>query len=304
MAGAYPDYPSQRMAYDADGTVVLISNGADNGLVSVSDPPQTFPYVEATQTEKENLNDEDTGTDVNDAQTLNASILWCLMFPELRDLLGIYYAWSFQTSSTKWTDVSADTTNGADGSWTSLSYTGRELPLQADHRDTIQTISQTAKRSVRYFISDGSASGGRRMRSCHIYGMIAASETPDRILFLDDATGLEFAISGSAPETQDWGDRPRGSILDWDIRLRNNSAVAGNNLTANTVIISAEELTGSSGGWYSFSDDGSSFATTETVTSISPEANSGVLNVRQTLDEADSPGLQTARLKVTVASWT
>ncbi|MCH7473667.1 MAG: hypothetical protein IIA27_03255, partial [Gemmatimonadetes bacterium] len=136
-----------------------------------------------------------------------------------------------------------------------------------------------------------------------VYGLISSGETPDRILFLDEATGLEFGTGGSTPDIMDFGDRPRGSIIDHEFRLRNNSTVAGNNLTATTIVLTREAQHGDMDMWMTYDLDGGGFMTTETVTSLAPETNSALLTMRLDVDDAAVLFVWAARTRVAVTTW-
>jgi hypothetical protein len=131
-----------------------------------------------------------------------------------------------------------------------------------------------------------------------MYGLISSGETPDRLLFIDDSTGLEFT------EPLDWGDVPRGTTLDYDIKVKNNSGT----LTANTNVLDFEALTGTSDTYYTIKETGGSFATTLSITSIGAgvtyPSGANVITVRLAVPDAAGFAAESARLFVSTVSWT
>jgi hypothetical protein len=108
MAGNYPDQPSWRMAIDRDGTQLLYV-ASDNTI------------SQGTSAELRTLNDETPGG-VNSSD--NGYTVF--MFPEARDIDGLYINWTqgqFGPSPNS-VQVSTNTTNGFDGTWTSLGTVG------------------------------------------------------------------------------------------------------------------------------------------------------------------------------------
>ncbi len=291
MAGAYNDYPGARMGIDADGTIGLLSQA--DGTTFVAGRAPAIAWTEMSGAQMTSLNNEDASDDIfgphNDHEV-------CIIFPEKRDIDGLFMAWDAITSGG--TSYSADTTNGIDGSWTTLSYAGFDWDADDEYRDNIQGLSQTGVRAIRHFNGAQNAD----WRGAHTYGSMASGETPDRIIFLDEASGLEFGQS-TAPEQMDFGDRPRGSIKDHEFRVRNNSTVAGNNLTATTIVLTREALTGSMDTWMTYDENGGGFMTSETVTSLAPETNSALLTMRLDIADAATLFVWAARTKVAVTTW-
>lgn len=289
--GTYNDAPGARMALDADGSIGFyqISSSATFG---VGDPPAAA-WNEMTSAERIKMNNEDASDDI----TLSGGDYWAgWLFPELRDIDGVFFA--SDNVSGGGSDYSTNTTNAVDGTWTTMSYVGIQWIADDLYRDNIDAQSLTGVRCVRAF----NTSTGADIRGLHVYGSIASGETPDRLLFLDESSGLEFGQS-TAPEIMDFEDRPRGSIIDFEWRLRNNSAVAGNNLTANTITINREALTGVMDTWMTYDEGGGGFMTSESITSLAPETNSALLTTRLDVADAASLFVWAARTKVAVASW-
>ncbi len=292
MAGTYNDAPGARMGWDADGSILLSADPNIGGFTVGMSPREE--WVEASLANRQNANDENH---ISDWALSGNDFLVALIFPEKRDIDGVFFA--SPTISAGGSDYSVDTTNAVDGSWTTMSYVGFDWDIDEDYRDNIDAQSLTGVRCVRWFNSATSID----LSAMHIYGSMATGETPDRIIFLDEDSGLEFGQSTDDISIMDFGDRPRGSIIDFEFRVRNNSTVAGNNLTATTIVLTREALFGSMDTWMTYDEAGGGFMTSETVTSLAPETNSGLLTLR--LDIADAASLQVwaARTKVAVTTW-
>jgi hypothetical protein len=150
------------------------------------------------------------------------------------------------------------------------------------------------------FKTVGSENNQARLAAFHWYGVIADDANPDRLMFIDDDTGLEY------DEVQDWGDIPRGSVHDKEIYLYNNSAT----LSATSNVITFEGLYEDSYSWYTIMDNGSTapaFSTSITVDGpISPGTrypSTDTLTLRLTVDPDENLGPAAARLKLATGDW-
>ena len=280
-AGSYPDAPSRRMALDDDGTVMGRRNQGGTGSL-----------LEATGAQKADMQREDgTATYWQIAGGSAGSWYLFMIFPELREFDGIYCG--FVTSILTEVHSSGDTTNTFDGTWTQrIADIDNPANTLISYRTDITSVAVSNVRGIRVRTNDTGSE--QRFEQAHIYGEISAGETPDRLLWFDQATALEFA------KPQDYGDVPRGSAEDKVTYLKNNSAA----LTANTVQVTAEDLFGGSGGWFTF-DEGTGFSSTLSLaSSIANGANSPNITVRRITPDAGALGLHAARAYVNVGSWT
>jgi len=283
-AGSFPDAPSRRMAMDLDGTI-----WARYGL---GQPVTEWPGANVTELSDEDDNNLSVRGWAN-GQGI-AQFVW--IFPELREIDGFFGRYNSATISL--VETSVDTTNGKDGVWlTAISDYDDSSGIDTfdSYRDEITSLALASKRSVRARGGvDNSGSETLLVQSFHIYGEIAAGETPDRLLWIDNDDDLEFA------KPQDYGDVPRGSASDHVAYLHNNSST----LAANSVQITAEDLFRGSGAWYTF-DDGTGFtATLSLASSISNGANSPNITIRRIIPDTEILGVHAARALVSVGSWT
>jgi hypothetical protein len=314
MAGSYPDAPFRRMAYDADGTIVWWArpDATNNNWSAIN----TTTIVEWTTTQKQNSNNEGAQFAVSWEHRPGdiGTRFFAWIFPEPRDIYG-YYMFMRSTNGVGLDKVmqlqtSTDSTNGVSGTWTThiveedltanLWHAGSNYSNSTAYRIAIRNQYIPDVRVYRFIIYQvyGLARDPVRVDGSHIYGEIAAGQTPDRLLFIDELTGLEF----DAPI--DWGDVPRGTTLERDIRIRNNSST----LTAADNDLNFEALSGLSDTWHSIKDGGGSFGPTLNIASIAPGATypaaGDPLTVRLMVAMDEQLSLQASRLRLFTNSWT
>ena len=194
---------------------------------------------------------------------------------------------------------SADSTNGLDGTWINATLPNGSVPVNMIDddvwRDSIQpcTFSEAIKvLRVRYFSSYGGIGGSRvYIYALHIYGVKAAGEVPDDILFLDDdASGDPEFI-----RDLDFGDRPEGTTVTHRIKLLNSSTTKiANNLTLSLIDVD-----------FSFSmDEGATWVTGATITSLAPQGTSSSILIKNTIPPPTQMlGPRAPRFEVTIGSW-
>lgn len=202
MAGAYPDQPSYRMAWHRDGTQVFV-----NGM-------------NLSQANLNTLNSESGAAVITSSRTL-------VLFPELRDLDAV---WLNGSGGSIATEVSVNTTNGIDGTWTTgpTVTAGADAgnPLGSGWRTSIASSSTLAIRGIRFTVDN--------LRNIHLYGEIAPQVVEDRIEFWHPTIDQKINVGAL-----DWGNTPRQSTDQRTFRLKNMSPT----LTAFGVIVSAAALT-------------------------------------------------------------
>lgn len=285
MAGFYPDVPSNRIAYDVDGTVLLkqLYNTSQSWV-------QQDPSVATA------LNNESTGVGV--AGNSVDFMRFCLMFPEPYDVDGLYANVYTQVSGSGAVDWSNDTTNGTDGTWStaaglSISISSSGVPLiNPAYRTSITTGSISGATALRVRASSASDVDWGRL---HIYGKPSTLVDPE-LVEIWDSTGT--ARVGGA--YFDWGDAPRLGVFDKTFTVKNRSATA----TANDTVVSAEAATGTIDLAHSFSLDGTNFSSTVSIPSIAAGAASSVVHVRVSLPVDAGLGVWAARIRAIPTTWT
>lgn len=305
MAGSYPDAPGRQMAWDDDGTVAYSFSCEFDADKADADPEA--PGAELTPTVMGNLNKAFNTSDYNTlvydfgqvGQNGHMILVW--IFPELRDIDGMFIA----CYSGAWYDgdleSSANTTNGIDGTWANQksgsSFWHQTPSVYRNYRDSseIFTLAVSGAKSLRLWM-EGSNVVEPEVYGVHIYGEIASGQTPDRILFLDpDDSDNEFS------KPLDFGDEPRGGTTNSDtFKIKNNSAT----LTAGSIQITAEALWESSGGWYTFSENDSDYYATLSVTGTLTAGSTKLIYMRQDIPGTELLGLHNPRIQCSVGSWT
>jgi hypothetical protein len=289
----YPTLPGRRFEYDIGGGSVYTGN--DIGDIT------TILSQELTT----KLNSENNSAAVLAGETVNTKTLktvW-LFLPEKVLVAGLGMVHSLTNRITADGEVlvagSPDSTNGLDGTWLdAVLPNGAIPPVMMDDdvwRDSIQpcTFSEPVKvLRIRY---QANASGGSttylRLYALHLYGMKAVGEIPDDILFLDDD-------SPGDPEfirDLDWGDRQEGTTIMKRIKLFNSSTTKiAHNLSLSLVDTD-----------FLFSmDEGITWITEATITSLSPQGMSASMIVKNTIPPPTQLlGPRAPRFEVSIGSW-
>jgi hypothetical protein len=277
MAGNYPDAPSWRMAYDRDGTVGLYINGS-NVITTMTSGQMAV------------LNDESDAFAVNSADNNPAHRL-VLIFPELRDIDGYFRNLPADNSVA---EVSADTTNGLDGTWITISSSASTSAVAAKptYRTGVVSTTHLAKRAIRFTnVRLGS------MRNLHLYGEPAPGENPNRLALWHPT--LDQRVT---PAYFDWGNVPRSSSGDRLFRVKNLSAT----MTAASVRVAMETLTDASPsvpGQHAVSSDGTTFLAQVNIGSLSPGAISGPVTLRRITPSNAVLSLWSFRVFAESTSW-
>lgn len=295
------------MAYHLDGTVAWYNdNHGGNG--SWASAPVSKTYMSEAQ--KSVLNNEaENNLFTIDRRVTNPSITAYVgvVFPEPRDVVGWHihlHADALENGAElrgfEWSD---DSSNSIDGTWnTIIGSQSTDYAFTQDnsyrYRIAIEAISAPACRSMRFMVRDndtGTASAA--LTAFHVYGSISAGETPDRVVFIDNSTGLEFT------GVHDWGDVPRGTTLDKEIKIKNNSAT----LSASDIDLAFGALTGSSNTWHTLSDSGAAFGSTLNIAGpIAAGASypaADTITLRLTVAANEGLSLQSAYLSALVNTW-
>lgn len=333
MAGSYPDAPFRRMAWDEDGSILWSAPSLQATYTSVV----TTQIVEYSVARKQKFNNEDEiGNDsVNVGSFVAAQPFQAfqIIFPEIRDLYGIAY-WCNATLAQaddirnrrmpNHVEVSANTPNGVTGAWVSIfpgDWEDATYPCHAPH--DIYTWNYWYRigivndaplpvfgiRSIRWMQAPGeNLIGSASWHHIHLYGDKSTGVTPDRLLFIDMDTGLEF----QAP--LDWGDVPQGTTLYHKIRMFNNSTT----FTANDVILDFEALTGESDTWHSLrrvddfinnNHEGGAYAARYEIASMPPltyypTLSTDALFIRLIVADNEDVGPNASRLQAETTAWT
>lgn len=288
----YPTLPGRRFEYDVGGGSVYYGNDI-NDITTV-----------LTSEQMALLNGIGNTSAVISREVTQAEVIrtvW-MFLPERYVVAGLGMIHKASTSGGACSITvagSADSTNGLDGTWINATLPNGSIPVNMVDddvwRDSIQpcTFSEAIKvLRVRYFAPFGGISGSRvTIYALHIYGVKAEGEIPDDILFLDDdASGDPEFI-----RDLDFGDRPEGTTVTHRIKLRNSSMTKiANNLTLSLIDVD-----------FTFSmDEGATWVTGATITSLAPQGTSNSILIRNTIPPPTQMlGPRAPRFEVTIGSW-
>ena len=288
----YPTLPGRRFEYDVGGASIYYGNDVND---------ITTPLTSEQMSLLNGIGN--TSAVISRDVTLSEVIrtVWVFL-PERYVIAGLGMIHKLSTSGDGCSISvagSADSTNGLDGTWINATLPNGSVPVNMIDddvwRDSIQpcTFSEAIKvLRVRYFSSYGGIGGSRvYIYALHIYGVKAAGEVPDDILFLDDdASGDPEFI-----RDLDFGDRPEGTTVTHRIKLLNSSTTKiANNLTLSLIDVD-----------FSFSmDEGATWVTGATITSLAPQGTSSSILIKNTIPPPTQMlGPRAPRFEVTIGSW-
>jgi hypothetical protein len=289
----YPAVPGRKMALSLDGSLVGFNNSASNvGLATV------FGSTDMAQLDGESpAKDSNTAFPANSISSAN---FLYVLFPELRDISTFFLRFSSNGGGTITVSVqvSADTTNGADGTWTSLTFTGVgvQAGIVGDWWRSITwpviTAGQTGSiKAIRFQVNNTNSQAF--LRQVHIFGKKSTGQAADDVIFLGTDQVNELTAD------LDLGDLQAASgPYDTTIAVKNVSSFK----TANSVVL---DFQGSYTGDFQVSiDGGSTFGSTKTITSMAPAAIQPIV-IRNTPPSASGGNYipRAANLRAVVTSW-
>jgi hypothetical protein len=291
MAGAYADYPDNRIAYHLDGTVGFANR--------VGDAPTPLSAGQLWTMNNE-LTDLVATEDIADWPGGNTiQMMWGLVFPAPLDLDAVFERIFLNGvgSTNLGPDVqtSTNTTNGQDGTWTVLRGFSAGTSVVPDYRSTTPVVSVAAGiTGIRWRWGVATAMQNFDVRAVHLFGRYSAAS--NRLELWDPSVDQRIDPAGL-----DWGNTPRSTTDTRTFRVKNRSAT----LTANSIVISAGDS--STAGEIASSLDfniGSGYAATQNIGNLAPGAISGVVTIRRTLSSVHPLGAAAGLVIATPGSWT
>ena len=288
----YPTLPGRRFEYDVGGGSVYFGNDVND---------ITTPLTSEQMALLNGIGN--TSAVISRDVTLSEVIrtVWVFL-PERYVIAGLGMIHKLSTSGDGCSISvagSADSTNGLDGTWINATLPNGAIPANMIDddvwRDSIQpcTFSEAIKvLRLRYYAPFDAVDDSRiYIYALHIYGVKAAGEVPDDILFLDDdASGDPEFI-----RDLDFGDRPEGTTVTHRIKLQNSSTTKiANNLTLSLIDVD-----------FTFSmDEGATWVTGATITSLAPQGTSASILIKNTIPPPPQMlGPRAPRFEVTIGSW-
>lgn len=292
MAGNYPDVPSWRMAWDRDGTQAYLIRAIYNDII---------PVASADMITLNSENELFVTFNVQDSAAGNKLMLW---FPEKRDVDGFFInaTGDGQESPQQVSvEVSTDTTNGIDGTWTQIkaAYMTPQSVLPT-YRTNIQSSTALGVRAIRFVWAQTTSFGHVRSKAFHVYGEPIPGANPNRLSLWHPT--LDQRIT---PAHFDWGDVPRSSSADKQFRVKNLSST----LTANSIRVAQEALADAASGnpsvpgQHTLSVDGTTFLAQVNVGALAPGALSGVVTLRRNTPSNAQLGVWAHRVFAEAGSW-
>jgi hypothetical protein len=281
MAGNYADAPSWRMAYDRDGTQVF-----------TIDPSNVIASVAAGTVLALNNEGSVDGLSFGGGTT---SYRVVFIFPELRDLDG-YFINRYSGGAVSAGEVSTNTTNGLDGTWTAITATSSSgLSIVPAWRNSITSSTALAIRAVRWTFTNATSTS--LFSAIHLYGEPAPGENLNRLELWHPTLNEKLP-----PAYLDWGDVPRSSSADRTFRVKNLSA----SQTAGSVRVAMDVLTDANPSvpaQHTLSYGGGSFLAQVTIGDLSPGAISGPVTIRRVTPSNAALSLWAFRVFAESTNW-
>lgn len=335
----YPPPPGPRVAYDTNGSILLMR--PQSGIVKEVQPgaAEQMNSERANygwtygSSYVGNYGPDNVYTATGSTPNPKDQYL-VLMFPVPMRLYGIFCpvhsAGAGSASSGQPVDLytAPDTTNGDDGTWSFLQKIPAHVggaPATVTFKDMlipggagVSSASIIVNDYYRKVEVDGghsvlAGSNARHVRGLklvttgayyglfwklHVYGEPDTDASENILVFWDPVDDLS-----AAGDLLDWGDVPQGSTADKAFRVKNNSSAQ----TANNIVINAQMGYTTTNPVPSdsllFSFDGNTWTTSLTLAALSPNAISGVIQVRRTTPLNAQPSNWAPRVVATVGSW-
>lgn len=284
MAGNYPDIPSYRIPYEKDGTIFLaVSSG---GVIT-----------ELTNADLVIMNDEDDDAFYYTSLGPPNYAVW--MFPRKMDIDGYFFGPSLGAGRAGAISVSADTTNGYDGTWTQIVADAVDAAATRPYyRTAIQSTTALGVRAIRVQVTGSFGDSYWRPTAVHWFGEPSAGENTDYLRLWHPTLNQQIS-----PAYFDWGNVPRGSSADITFRVKNLSPT----LTAQSPRVAMDAPSDGSPsvpGWHTLSKDGVTFLAQQTLGNLAPGAiSTETLTLRRTTPSNAQLGLWTMRVFAESTVW-
>lgn len=289
MSGFYPDTPYHRIGWDRVGQFMKINKGT--GVVS-------SVYSDA---QMGTLNSENQSY-----VAVNEPRQWAILLEEEYDIDAFLWVNEGTASSSggSFFEYSSDTTNGIDGTWTSMSLptfeTTASLDLAAlrnfDHQGMNVFSTPIRCRAIRAGNNGGSSRGNVRF-----IGLWGEPVNPKKLVFWHPTEDEKI----SDPAYFDWGDRYiNQTIPPKSFRIKNTH----DTMAASDISISVEALYNDGGTpniieSHSLSNDGSTYESSVDIAALAPGEVSDVIYLKFDPSSGSMPNLKFARVIAAAESW-
>lgn len=287
MAGNYPDAPSWRMAVDRDGSTGFLIN--KDGAIT-----------ELTSAQKVIVNNEAGDSVALSVGGANSAWYFGFVFPEPRDIDGYWINGTIGAISSQGgtVEVSANTTNGLDGTWTNIgpnTLRDSQLAAKPTFRTAITSTTQLAMRGIRFRHATSTGTAG--VTNFHVYGEPVPGANPNRLELWHPTLNEKLP-----PAYLDFGDTPRSSSEDRAFRVKNLSGTQ----TAGQARVAMDVLTDgapSVPAQHTLSYGGGSFLAQVNIGDLAPGAISGPVTIRRITPSNAQLGLWAFRVFAESTAW-
>jgi hypothetical protein len=180
--------------------------------------------TESGSTDLSDLNNERNTSAVIASGIVFQTSIVTMLFPSQRDLFGI---WAMAALAQPIAaeeglffsdvEVSGDAHTVPGGSWSGTGVdTGNDLVWDS-WRLYVEPFSASGAWGLRGTLGAATIARNNHLYRLHVYGEPNPAANPNRVIAIDDDTGLEFDT------ILDWGDLPRGGIKSHVVQIKNNS---------------------------------------------------------------------------------
>ncbi len=287
---AYPALPGRRLAYDIDGTEVFeISNNGGN-------------RQKLSQTVLDRLNNEHNTTLAVDSPSLDQEVTVTFLFSRQHDLFGVYAVGHGNPSGYgtfrdffDHIEYSPDVHTDIGGTWIDTGASHGLANFFFDRwREDIQTIDVTDAWGLRGVIGEPGLISDLDVFQIQIYGAPNDVQNPNRLVVIDDDTGLEFT------SVMDWGELPRGTVKTHIVQIKNNSSTH----QADGVSLGFSSLNVYPEDWHRMKDGGGGYGTTLNLGDIAASATYvNDITLKVDVPDLGPLGPFANRLTMTSAGW-
>lgn len=293
MPDEYPPAPGQRLAYDLMGCQLWTYK------------PDLSSLTRRTTSEMDLLNNEENYGPVIFNGDVFSTLYTEMLFPYPVDFFGIWASG----------DVSLGPTGNLNALFSDVSVTSdpqhvvqdTDLTEVTDHltlpkhfntwRFSTEITEFSAENvwAIRGTMRAGHIFGDIRLHQLHLYAAPNPENNPNRVIVIDDDTGLEVA------SVVDWGNTARGSVRSHTFQVKNNSATH----TATDVTLGFHSLNTGVAAWHEMRDGGGAWSTSLNLGNIGPGVTyANDIDVRVTVPTGAGLDARSNRLTVQFTGWT
>lgn len=295
MAGTFPDVPGPRIAYDKLGGVLRFNANSYN---------QTFPAGQVTSSSVTdpavlalaNNEAEDYFSWPGIAFTGFGSNSYIgvpeimLELPYAADLTGAFISMRTRDGETMGTSWTIQVLRNS--VWETAATGANANTVLPNYRGNIKSWSVLTNCSAVRCSPPFGSSLPVQVRAFHVYG---TRTNNDRLVMWNATTNV--ALTGAA---LDFGDVLKGTTYTKTFRIKNAHATK----TANSIVLTAESLTGDMDDGIQYSIGGGAYSSSLDIGNLASGVISDVITMRRVVPSNEVSGIKAARVVATPTSWT